>query len=113
MMGSFDALLLEPAAAKEAALNKGGPKIPLIAYPHGGPHSNMGQVLSLLALLVQQYKYWRYAPLSAAGALRGVCHSCVVLNLLALLVQNYKYTCAILALRGYACARMLTYADVC
>lgn len=44
MMGSFDALLLEPAAAKEAALNKGGPKIPLIAYPHGGPHSNMGQV---------------------------------------------------------------------
>ena len=44
MMGSFDALLLEPAAAKEAALNKGGPKVPLIAYPHGGPHSNMGQV---------------------------------------------------------------------
>ena len=51
-MASFDALLLEPAGAKEAALSKGGPKIPLIAYPHGGPHSNMGQVCVYVCVCV-------------------------------------------------------------
>ena len=51
-MASFDALLLEPAGAKDAALSKGGPKIPLIAYPHGGPHSNMGQVCVYVCVCV-------------------------------------------------------------
>ena len=51
-MASFDALLLEPAGAKDAALSKGGPKIPLIAYPHGGPHFNMGQVCVYVCVCV-------------------------------------------------------------
>jgi dipeptidyl aminopeptidase/acylaminoacyl peptidase len=54
MMGQFDGILLEPTGAKEAA-QKSGPKLPLIAYPHGGPHSNMGcEYYASIAVLVLQ-----------------------------------------------------------
>lgn len=53
-MGQFDGILLEPTGAKEAA-QKSGPKLPLIAYPHGGPHSNMGcEYYASIAVLVLQ-----------------------------------------------------------
>jgi hypothetical protein len=51
------------------------------------------QVVSLLALLVQKYKYWRSCLTPAAAAeqaLEGF-HLQQVLSLLALLVQKYKY----------------------
>jgi hypothetical protein len=60
-LAEFECILLEPAAKKPAGLSQEAEgaegKVPLIAYPHGGPHSNMGQVLSLLALLVEKYNY--------------------------------------------------------
>jgi len=43
MEGLFDAILLEQTLAKQNALQEGGAKVPIIVYPHGGPHSNMGQ----------------------------------------------------------------------
>ncbi|KAJ1495951.1 hypothetical protein T484DRAFT_1760956 [Baffinella frigidus] len=44
MAGTFDAILVESAQAKEAwrAAGGKGEKMPLVVYPHGGPHSNMG-----------------------------------------------------------------------
>jgi len=37
---SFDALLVESKSAKAKAV--AGKKVPLVLYPHGGPHSNQG-----------------------------------------------------------------------
>lgn len=36
---TFDALLVESKSAREQAQ---GRKLPLVVYPHGGPHSNQG-----------------------------------------------------------------------
>jgi len=50
MPGAYDAILLQPAAA-----SKDKASTPLIAYPHGGPHSNMGtEHYAACALLVLQ-----------------------------------------------------------
>ena len=55
MEGLYDAILLEPAEAKQKAVNGSGPKVPLIAYPHGGPHSNQGaEHYAACAILVLQ-----------------------------------------------------------
>ena len=64
--GLYDAILLDPPNAIQKGLEGGlaaegeaeaaqRPKLPLIAYPHGGPHSNMGtEHYASVALLVLQ-----------------------------------------------------------
>ncbi len=51
---TFDALLIESKAAKAKGADA---KLPLVVYPHGGPHSNQGveHYASITLLALQAY----------------------------------------------------------